>query len=117
MWSEAITVSFWSFALKYALDQHNRLHLDAMGYTPLDIFVHTRQQLHPEIFHNFGCPALVLDARQQSGVGSVPKWEPHSWMAVNLGFSPVHSLDVALVFNPLTGFVSPQYHLVFDDGF
>ena len=38
-------------------------------------------------------------------------------MGVNLGFSPVHSLDVALVFNPVTGFVSPQYHLTFDDDF
>ena len=38
-------------------------------------------------------------------------------MAVNLGFPPGHSLDVALVFNPSTRFVSPQYNLVFDDDF
>jgi len=34
-----------------------------------------------------------------------------------LGFSRVHSSTVALVRNLHTGFVSPQYHVVFDDKF
>ena len=31
--------------------------------------------------------------------------------------SPVHAESIALVLNPSTGHVSPQYHLVFDDSF
>jgi len=36
---------------------------------------------------------------------------------VYLGHSPFHAGSVALVFNPRTGRVSPQYHVVFDDTF
>ena len=34
-----------------------------------------------------------------------------------LGRSPSHASNVALVLNPKTGLVSPQYHVVFDDDF
>jgi hypothetical protein len=34
-----------------------------------------------------------------------------------LGHSPFHAGSVALVYNPSTGHVSPQYHVVFDDDF
>ncbi len=34
-----------------------------------------------------------------------------------LGHSPFHAGSVALVFNPCTGHVSPQYHVVFDNTF
>ena len=117
MWPEAISLSFWPFVLKYASDRHNRLTIDSFGYTPTERFAQTRAPITPEVFHTWGCPVFALDSRQQSGIGSVPKWEPRSRMGVYLGFSPVHSLDVALVFNPTTGFVSPQYHTVFDDDF
>ena len=117
MWPEAITILLWPFTLKYASDKHNPLPLDSLGYTPLDRFTRIRQQIHPEIFHTWGCLAFVLDARQQSGAGSVPKWEPRGQKTVNLGFSPVHLSDVALVFNPTTCYVSLLYQLVFNDDF
>ena len=60
----------------------------------------------------------VLDARAQSAGGpGPPKWEPRSRIGVYLGHSPFHAGSVALVFNPRTGRVSPQYHVVFDDTF
>ena len=34
-----------------------------------------------------------------------------------MGFSNMHSTQVGLVLNLLTGSVSPQYHVVFDDMF
>ena len=34
-----------------------------------------------------------------------------------MGFSKMHSTKVGLVLNPLTGSISPQYHVVFDDMF
>ena len=34
-----------------------------------------------------------------------------------VGFSRVHSSDVPLVLNTRTGYISPQYHVVFDDTF
>ena len=38
-------------------------------------------------------------------------------MGIYLGRSPAHAGNVALVLNPKTGLVSPQYHVVFDDDF
>ena len=34
-----------------------------------------------------------------------------------MGHSPFHAGNVTLVWNPTTGRVSPQYHVVFDDDF
>ena len=34
-----------------------------------------------------------------------------------MGFSKMHSTQVGLVINLLTGSISPQYHVVFDDMF
>ena len=36
-------------------------------------------------------------------------------MGIYLGRYPAHAGNVALVLNPNTGLVSPQYHVVFDD--
>ena len=47
----------------------------------------------------------------------IPKLEQRSQVGVYLGYSPSHVINVALVLNLKTGHISPQYHLVFDDGF
>ena len=68
-------------------------------------------------FHTFGCPVFVLDARLQSGISAIPKWEPRSRLGIYVGHSPVHAGTVALVLNPRTGHVSPQFHVIIDDLF
>ena len=67
-------------------------------------------------FHEFGCPTYVLDNTLQSGQGT-PKWKHHSRLRVYLGPSPSHARSVALVLNPRTGHVSPQFHVKFDNFF
>ena len=47
----------------------------------------------------------------------MPKWDPRIRRGVNMGFSKMHSTQVGLVLNLLTGSISPQYHVVFDDIF
>ena len=66
--------------------------------------------------HVWGCPCYVLDARLQDGK-KLPKWNRRARMGQFLGFSRQHSSTVALVRNLHTGYVSPQYHVVFDDKF
>jgi hypothetical protein len=64
------------------------------------------------------CPCYVLDSRlHNAGSIGLPKWEPRSNIRVYLGHSPFHAGSVALVYNPSTGHVSPQYHVVFEDDF
>ena len=67
-------------------------------------------------FHAFGCPTCVLDNALQSGQ-SAPKQQQHSRLGVYLGPSPNHAQSVALVLNPRTGHVSPQFHIKFNDFF
>ena len=67
--------------------------------------------------HTFGCPVFVLDHRLQKSSTGPPKWDLRSRLGVYIGRSPFHAGSVALILNPRSGLVSPQYHLVFDDEF
>ena len=63
-------------------------------------------------------PIYALDAHFWStGGAGPPKWEPRSRILVYLVHSPFHASSMALVWNPTTGRVSPQYHVVFDNNF
>jgi hypothetical protein len=64
------------------------------------------------------CPCYILNSGfHNAGSIGPPKWEPRSNIRVYLGHSMFHAGSVALVYNPSTGHVSPQYHVVFDDDF
>ena len=54
---------------------------------------------------------------KSAGGTEPPKWETCSQIGVYLGHLPFHAGSVALVWNPTTGRVSPQYHVVFEDDF
>jgi hypothetical protein len=119
MWPQMIDTMFWPFAFKAAAERHNQLSLTAEGQMPLSILHDVPVENIPvKTFHILFCPVYVLDSRSQSAGGpGPPKWEPRSRIGVYLGHSPFHAGSVALVFNPKTGRVSPQYHIVFDDTF
>jgi len=117
-WPEMISTYFWPFAMKAAAESHNKLRVDADGNTPESKLYGAKPEAIPvKTFHPLFCPVFVLDHRLHSAGGSIPKWEPHSRCGVYLGHSPLHAGSVALVFNPITGRVSPAYHVVFDDTF
>ena len=73
--------------------------------------------LHLRDFHTFECPCYILDSRLQTNPKGVPKWEPRERLGIYLGRSPAHAANVALVLNPNTGLVYPQFHVVFDENF
>jgi hypothetical protein len=52
-------------------------------------------------------PLVVLDHCLQSGNGMVPKWEPQAQMGLYVGRLPSHAANIALIFDPRTGHVSP----------
>ena len=47
----------------------------------------------------------------------MPKWNLRDILGTCLGNSPSHAENAALILNPSTGHVSPQYNLAFDDDF
>ena len=65
--------------------------------------------------HTWGCPVFILTKKAQENKSA--KWEPRSRCGIYLGHSPTHAGNVAMVLNPKTLHVSPQFHVVFDDTF
>jgi hypothetical protein len=110
-------ISLWPFAVKHAVWLHNRVPNRESGLTPLELI--TKQKAdHRDILrsHVWGCPAYVLEPKLQNGQ-KLPKWNRRSRLGQFLGYSDEHSSLVANVRHLKTGFVSPQYHVVFDDLF
>ena len=104
-------------ALKAAEERLNILSLDMDGQTPQSKWSGDDCQIFVKDFHTWGCPVFVLDGRLQSNPKGVPKWEPRSRVGIYMGHSPSHAGSVALVLNPTSGHISPQFHVVFDDTF
>ncbi len=59
------------------------------------------------------CPVFALQNALASGK-SLPRWSPCARLGLNLGPSPMHTRNIYLVLNLITGCVSPQYHCPFD---
>ena len=103
--------------MKSVAEQLNSLQVYILGRTLESILHGVEVQDTPvKSYHTLLCPIYMLDARLQSARGSgPPKWEPRSQIGVNLGHSTFNAGSVALVWNPTTVRVSPQYHVLFDD--
>ena len=65
--------------------------------------------------HVWGCRTYVLEPKLQKPGVNIPKWASRSNLGVNMGISKMHSTQVGLIINLLTGSISPQYHVVFDE--
>ena len=108
----------WSFAVDHAAWLYNRIPQRKSGISPLEFLTAEREFYHRDLrrAHVWGCPVYVLEPELQDGK-KLPKWNRRARMGQFLGFSKQHSSLVALVRNLHTNYVSPQYHLVFDDKF
>ena len=115
-WTPMVTPELWPMAMKHA--EHILNHTPRANNTcPLDIVTKTtvpRSVLRG--LHVWGCPVYVLDPKLQDGK-KIPKFNPRSRRGLHVGFSPRHAATVPSVLNLQTGFISPQFHVVFDDLF
>jgi histone deacetylase 1/2 len=116
-WPAAIETYLWPYALRMASDVLRYVpRFD--GKIPMTLFSNADVAPAKRHFHPFGCPVYVLDNEMQQGKGySKRKWSERSRVGLYLGPSPQHARSVHLVLNLETGFVSPQYHVSFDDHF
>jgi hypothetical protein len=83
---------------------------------PIEIFSLVGVQPKLQNFHEFGCPVYVKNAPLQRGQLQ-SKWMSQARLGIYLGMSPRHARTVALVLNPRSGLVSPQWHVKFNDNF
>ncbi len=64
----------------------------------------------------WGCPAYVLDPKLQDGK-KLPKRSPRTRQGQYLGRSSKHASSVGLIRHLSTGFISPQFHVIYDTRF
>ena len=114
--NEAITAHLWPYALLHASHIRRLLPRDGNMKSPEELFSRAGVRPTTRFLHPFGCPVYVLKGKLQSG-GTQPKWEERSRVGVYLGVSRQHATNVSLILNPQTGFISPQFHCVYDDQF
>ena len=93
------------------------MNLDVNGKSPIQKICKTYKPIDVSTYHTWGCPVFVLESKVQTNPKGLPKWDPRARLGIYLGHSPAHAGNVALVLNPATGHVSPQFHVVFDDSF
>ena len=117
-WPDVDDDTLWPLAVSHAAYLYNHTPNPESGIAPFEIFIQTKsdgQALRNA--HPWGCPTYVLEPRLSSAGGKIPKWQPRSRRAQCVGVSPVHAENIGLIRNLKTGYISPQYHLVYDDDF
>jgi hypothetical protein len=117
-WPQQAQLSLWPFAVSYAVWLWNNLPDTGTRISPIELFTSTTlpDYRHLQRARVFGCPVFVLDPKLQD-TKKLPKWKQRAWKGIFLGFSTNHSSNVALVLNPESGNITPQYHVIFDEKF
>ena len=116
-WPDVADATLWPMAVTHATFLHNHVPDLVSGLSPIDLYSKTRwEQRKYHDLHVWGCPVYVLEKAIADGK-SIPRWKPRSVRCVNMGLSKKHSSTVPLVLNPDTGYITPQFHIVFDDWF
>jgi hypothetical protein len=66
--------------------------------------------------HVWECPAIVFEPQLQNNK-KLPKWNRRAWVGQFLGYLDEHLSLVVNVHYLSTGYISPQFHAIFDDLF
>ena len=110
-------LTLWSFSVKHSVWVFNRVPNQESGISPMEILAKTKYNNRDLIrSYVWGCPVFVLEAKSQNDQ-KLPKWNRWSRKGQFIGFSDEHSTLVATVRNLKIGYISPQYHIFFDDLF
>ena len=115
-WSSAIDLALWPYAVRNTVYVHNSVPWREDGRSCLELFSSVRVGVKMKHLHASACPVFALQNELASG-NTLPKWSPRARLGLNLGQSPNHARNVYLVLNLITGLVSRQFHVKFDDLF
>ena len=116
-WPDVADTALWPMAVTHAVFLHNHVPNPTTGLAAGDVFTKSRwEQRKFHDVHVWGCPVYVLDSKVSGGM-KLPRWSPRSVRCINVGFSTNHASTVPLVLNPTTGYITAQFHIVFDDWF
>jgi hypothetical protein len=114
--NDSVTAHLWPYAVHNSTYTRRILPRNGHIKSPEEFFTQSQVRPTTKYLHPFGCPVYVLQAALQSG-GTQPKWNDRSRVGVYLGHSSQHAPSVSLILNPVTGYVSPQFHCIYDNRF
>ena len=115
-----LSTDVWPMEMDYDVWVYNHIPDMQSGLSAIEIWSSSRFEPVSETLSNchvWGCPTFVLEQKLHNPGVKIPKWDPRILRGVHMGFSKMHSTQVGLVINLLTGSISPQYYVVFDDMF
>ena len=117
-WPEQNHLPLWPYAFEHAVFLWNNLPSRTSGLAPIELFTYVSLTSfdHLQRSHVWGYPAYVLDPKLQDGK-KLPKWQARARRGQFLGISPDHSSTIGRILNLRSGFISPQYHVIYDDLF
>ena len=124
LWPEQFDMRLWPFALEHAAYLWNNIPDSSYvvnnvvtGISPIELFTGVTQKMSTlKNEHTWGCPAYVLDPKLQDGK-KLPKWDFRTRQGQYLGKSSKHASSIGLIRNLKTGFISPQFHVIYDHKF
>jgi len=97
--------NLWPYAVWMACNALNHTPQSSGDkLVPVKAFARVKVAKH---WHHFACPAYVLQQDLQGSIGIYHKWKPRARLGLHLGWSPMHSKDIALVLSLETGLVLP----------
>ena len=116
-WFEQTPVSLWSMSLDHATHLGNTVPNQDSGISPNKLWTRTTSN-HQDLFHlqPWGCPTYVLQTTLQDRK-KLPKWKPRSRRGQFMSWLVTHAASVAVVRNLMTGYLSQQFHAVFNPWF
>ncbi len=115
-WPSVIAEEMWPFAIRHAVTFHNSSIQRDKQLSPHQMFTGESPKWSLNDFRVFGCPVFVLQKKLQDG-DSFQKWRARCWQGVYIGHSSCHASSIPLIYNPTTTHITPQYYIVFDEGF
>ena len=115
-WPGIISKDLWPYAINYAVNLHNTtIHCSVLAPS-LTLFTGESPPWTFNSFCTFGCPIYVLDKNLQDG-NNFKKWQERAWQGINVGLLCQHAGSVVWIYNPKSTHVTPQFHMVYDEGF
>ena len=117
---DSFSTDIWLMEIDYDVWIYNRIPDMHSRLSDIEIWSRSRFEPVSETLSNchvWVCPAYVLEPKLQKPGMKIPKWDPRIRRGVNTGFRNMYSTQVGLVINLLTGSISPQYNVLFDDMF
>jgi len=117
-WPDSSNLELWPFAMEHAVYVWNNLPKKGIRLAPVEI--HSRSKFpnydHLSSLAVWGCPTYVLEPQLQDGK-KLPKWKARTRRGMYLGKSDEHANTVGRILNLDSGYISPQYHCVYDNLF